>query len=71
MAGFAGDDFDAGHSFVFSFVRQHRPGDHIANGVNPLDICAEMFVHFDALFLIKLDMDFFCAQTVREWAPSD
>ena len=71
VAGLAGDDFYAGHSFVFGFVRQHWPGDYIADGINAFHICAEMFLHFDALLFIELHAHFFCAQAVREWAASD
>jgi hypothetical protein len=42
-------------------VRQHRTGNHIADGVNAFDICAEIFVHFDASLFIELDADFFRA----------
>src|SRR6266545_3614125 len=67
MAGLAREDFDAGDPFVFGFMCQHRPRDYIANGINALDVGAEMFVHFDALFFIKLYTGFFCTQAVREW----
>src|SRR5205809_8117415 len=35
MAGFARNNLDAGHTFVFGFVRQHRPSDYIADRVSP------------------------------------
>ena len=47
MSGLAGDHFDGGHAFVFGFVRQHRAGDTIANGINPFDIGLPMRIGFD------------------------
>ncbi len=64
MAGLARDDFHAGDAFVFGFMCQHRPRDHVADGINAFDICAEMFVHFDALLFVKLHAGFLRAQAV-------
>ena len=52
-------------------MRQHRPRNHIADGVNAFDVRAEMFVYFNALLFVKLDADFLGAQAVRERATSD
>src|SRR5919197_1296226 len=68
VAGLARNDFHASDSFVFSFVGQHGPSDHIADGINTFDVGAEMFVHFDASLFIQLDARFLRAQTIREWA---
>jgi len=68
VAGFARNDFCSCNPFILGFVRQHRSGDHVADGVNAFHVCAEMFVHFNSLFFIEFDADFFGAQTVREWA---
>src|SRR5213076_2594901 len=54
VAGFAGDDFYAGDSFVLGFVRQHRPSYYIADRVNPFHVRAKMFVHFDPLLFVEL-----------------
>ena len=71
VTGFARDDFHARDPFVFGFVRQHRTGNHIADGINAFDVRAEMFVHFDALLFVELDTDFFRAESVRERATPD
>src|ERR1700757_5518116 len=42
VASLTRDDFDRGDPFVLGFVRKHRTGDDIADGVNPFDICVEM-----------------------------
>src|SRR6266446_4277744 len=67
MAGFARDDFHASDSFVFGFVGQHRPGNHIAYGINTFDIRAEILVYFDSFFFIQRDTQFLRTQTIREW----
>ena len=38
MARLAGNDLGHRDALVFSLVRQHRPGNHIADGVNSRDI---------------------------------
>ena len=63
MARFACDDLDAGDPFIFRFMGEHRTGNHIADGVDAFDICAEMFIDFDALPVIKLNANLFRAQT--------
>ena len=61
VTGLARDDFDAGNSFILGFVREHRPGDHITDGINTIHIRPEMFVNFDTPLLVKCDSDLFCA----------
>ena len=39
-----GDVLDTGHPFVLRLVRQHGPGNHIADGVDPFGRGAEMLV---------------------------
>src|SRR6266446_5343233 len=71
VAGFAGNDFYAGDSFVLGFVRQHRPSYYIADRVNPFHVRAKMFVHFDPLLFVELHANFFRAQTIPERTASD
>ena len=52
VSRFPRDDLNAGDPFVFRFVCEHRAGNHVANCVNAFNVCPEIFVHFDALFLI-------------------
>jgi hypothetical protein len=63
VTSFARDDLNAGHPFIFRFVREHWAGDHVANRVNAFNICPEMFVHFDALPLIEFDTNFLRADS--------
>src|SRR6266446_2912807 len=71
VACFACNDFDGGHSFIFRLVREHRPSDHIPNGVNAFHVCSEMLVYFNALLFIELDTNFVHAHAFRKWAASD
>src|SRR5262249_40323032 len=71
VAGFARNNFQAGDSFVFSFVSQHGSSGHIANGINTFDVRAVMLVHFDAFLFIQRYAYFFRAHTIREWPTAD
>src|SRR5205085_10632962 len=66
MPSLACDDFHTCDPFVFGLMRQHRPCDDIADGINAFDIPAEMLVHFNALLLITFNTAFSCAQAIRE-----
>jgi hypothetical protein len=46
------------NAFVLGLVREHRPGDDIADGVNTLDVRFKKFVGFDAFALIQLHAGF-------------
>ena len=62
VAIFARDPFDARDPFILGLVREHWPGDHVADGVNAFHIRPEIFVHLDSFLFIKFDSDFFCAE---------
>ncbi len=47
MARLASEAFSHRHAFIFGFVRQHRAVDHVANGINALDIGTPMTVSHD------------------------
>src|SRR5690606_27555030 len=49
------DPLGAGGPFLFGFVGQHRSGDEIANGVDPIDGGQKSLVDLDASPLIRGD----------------
>lgn len=71
VARFTRNYLHAGDPFVFRFMREHRAGSHIADCVNALNVCPEMFVHFDALPVIEFDTNFLCADSFgKRTAPN-
>ena len=50
-------------AFVLALVRQHRPADHIADGVDALHIGLEMIVDHDAAALVERDARFLQPET--------
>ena len=66
VAGFSGNDLNAGNAFIFGLVREHRAGNDVANGVDSFDIRPKMLVDLDPFSLIKFDPNFFCAETLAE-----
>ena len=54
MAGLAGDDLGDRDALVLGLVRQHRPGDHVADGVDAFDAGGEVRVDDDAAALVLL-----------------
>ncbi len=48
VAGLAGDDLGNGDALVLRLVREHRPGDHVADGIDAGDIGAAVLVDLDA-----------------------
>ena len=54
VAGLAGDDLGDGDAFVLGLVRQHRAGDHVADGVDAGDVGREMRVDDDAAAVVEL-----------------
>ena len=71
MTGLPGNNFGAGNSFVFGFVREHRAGDHVADRVNAFDIRAKVIVDLDPLLVIELDAHLLRAESFRERPASD
>ena len=59
MAGLAGDDLGDRDAFVLGLVRQHRPGDHVADGVDAGHVGREMRVDDDAAALSLVDAGLF------------
>src|SRR5205085_8114892 len=51
VAGFSGNDLNAGNAFILSLVREHRAGNDVANGVDSFDIRPKMLVDLDPLSL--------------------
>jgi hypothetical protein len=49
MPGLSGEAFGQGNPFVLGFVRQHRAGDGVADGVDAGHVGREMRVGFDAV----------------------
>ena len=58
VTGLAGEILHACDPFLLGLVRQHRPSNDVANGVDAFHVRAEMFVDFDPLPFVKLDADF-------------
>ena len=54
MAGLAGEDFGDRDAFLLRLVRQHRPGDDVADGIDAGDIGAEMRIDDDAAAIVLL-----------------
>src|SRR5688500_3672465 len=47
------DEFGARDSFLFRFVREHWPADHVADGENARHTRRELDIDVDAAFLIQ------------------
>ncbi len=57
VAGLAGEDLGHRHALVLGLVRQHRPGDHVADGVDAGHIGLEVRVDDDALPVVERHAD--------------
>ena len=51
-------------AFVLGLVRQHRPGDDVADGVDAGDVGLEMRIDDDAAAIVALDADRFEAEAL-------
>ncbi len=71
MTSLARDPFGNRDAIFFSFVREHRAGDHVADGPNTRHVRAKMFVDFDSFALIELPADFVETETIRIRTASD
>ncbi len=69
MAGVAGDDFSGGDAFVLGLVRQHRPGDHVADGIDACHVGLVMPIGDDATAVVLRDAGLLEAKTFRERHP--
>src|SRR5690606_18889620 len=65
MASLTGDDLGNGNAFFLSLVREHRAGNHVADGVDARHVSAQMSVDLHAAALINLDTGFLKTQTCR------
>ena len=70
LAGLADDLFDTGHRFVFSLVREHRPGRYVADYPDAIDFGAVLAVSEHAA-LVGAQADVLQAQAFGVWAPAD
>ena len=52
-------------AFVFRLVRQHRPGNHVADGVDARNIGREMMIGDNAAAIVERDAGFLEAETFR------
>src|SRR6185437_1838435 len=58
------ETLDAGNAVFLGLVRQHRPGDEIADGVDTLDVRLEVFIHREAAgALVGMETDFTQSQS--------
>src|SRR6185437_5073971 len=57
MALLAGQRLDQGHAFLGGLVRQHRPGDDVADGIDAFDIGGEAAIDGDAPLVVDGDAD--------------
>ncbi len=66
-------NFRKRHAFVFSLVRQHRTGDHIADGPDARNIGRIVVINNDASAFIQLDAELLETQPlgVRHSADRD
>src|SRR3546814_7644019 len=62
MARLPGHDLDAGDPVLLGLVRQHRPGDHVADREHALHVGLEVGVDDDGAALVQLDAEFVHAQ---------
>lgn len=65
VTGFAGDDFGAGHAFIFGFVGEHGADHHVADGIDAREVSAEVVVGDDALTLVEFESGFLGAEADR------
>src|SRR5438874_121972 len=66
-----GQCFDAGHTFLLGFVRQHWAGNNVADGINSRSARREVFADRYLPFCGQLDPDFFEAEILGVWLASD
>ena len=59
MAGLTGENFGHRDAFLFGLVRQHRPGDNVADRVDAGDTAAVMRIDHDAAAIVLLHADAF------------
>ena len=71
MAGLAGQDFGDRDAFLLGLVRQHRPGDDVADRIDAGDVGREMRIDDDPPAIVLLDADGFEAQPLGERHAAD
>src|SRR5581483_1380365 len=65
VAGLPGENFCHGDALVFRLVRQHRPGDDVADGEDAWDIRRVTLVDDNTAALVLLHADVFEAEPLR------
>jgi hypothetical protein len=65
VAGAPGEDLGDRHPFILGLVRQHRPGNHVADGVDAGDVGGEMRVRENAAFVVLLHAGVLQAEPLR------
>ena len=58
MTGLAGQNLGDRDALVLGLVGEHRPGDHVADGVDAVDIGAVVRIDLDAPALVGDDAGF-------------
>src|SRR5438105_6218314 len=71
MAIAGGQILDTSNPFLFCLVRQHRSGNHIANGVNAVGAGGKVFVDGDGPLLVQLNAHTFQADVASVRNSSD
>ena len=67
----AGDDLGRCDTFFFRFVRKHRAGDGVADGVDARGVGAQMGIDDDAAAISLFYADGFEAKSFGEGHPAD
>ncbi len=71
MACLTRQHFGKGNAFVFGLVRQHRPHDHVADGIDAIHVGAVVTVGLDPAALVECDTGFFQAEAFGVGLASD
>ena len=64
MTGLAGKDFCAGDAFIFGLVREHRPGNDIADRKDALHAGGEMRIDLHAAAIVERYAGFLQAEAL-------
>ncbi len=70
MCGLTGNVFSDCDPFLRGFMRQHRPGDAIADGIHAADCGGAMVIDRDAARVIELQADSLKIQPVTKGSPT-
>ncbi len=59
------------NTFILCLVCQHRPVDHVADGIDAIHICLVVTVGDDAAPTIEFHTHILEPKTLRVWHPTD